>query len=630
MVVGRNERLTEDLVRDHFRQDAYPRLTSDEQKSADPRITKCLAAASKQGGSGIGKPEFLLHSPDAPGFVVVIECKADAAKHASQNLELVRDFAVDGALHYAKHLSTAFDVIAIGVSGETPATMRVSTYRRLKGATTSEELRDEHGTITTLLGFADYQRLRNFDPEVRKRTLGELMAFSRELHDYMRDYAKVSEAEKPLLVSGILIALKDDSFGRTYRNFRSDVLPRELYGAIARQVEDAELPHAKRQVMLQPYSFLETHPELAKVQPGATESPLQRLVADIDEHVRPFISTYVDVDVIGQFYGEFLRYTGGDKKGLGIVLTPHQVTELFAKLANVGPDDTVLDTCAGTGGFLISAMREMDAKAGNDPTKLKRIRAQGLVGVEQQPAMFSLAASNMILRGDGKANLYQGSCFDPAITAAIAAGSARHPRPTVGLMNPPYSQKGVGLHELDFIDHLLDCLTPGSLGVVIVPMSCAIDTKHPKRAEILAKHTLVAVMSMPDELFYPVGTVTCIMVFRAHQPHAFAPQSTWFGYWKRDGFIKTKDRGRIDLNQEWPARRDEWLDGYNNRRVAAGESVLHRVGAGDEWCAEAYMETDYSKLTAADFEVVVRNYALFLLNGDEGVEEAVEDQAEAA
>ena len=41
-----------------------------------------------------------------------------------------------------------------------------------------------------------------------------------------------------------------------------------------------------------------------------------------------------------------------------------------------------------------------------------------------------------------------------------------------GLMNPPYSQKGVGLHELDFIDHLLDCLAPGSLGVAIVPMSC--------------------------------------------------------------------------------------------------------------------------------------------------------------
>lgn len=38
-----------------------------------------------------------------------------------------------------------------------------------------------------------------------------------------------------------------------------------------------------------------------------------------------------------------------------------------------------------------------------------RIRKSGLIGIEQQPNMFALAASNMILRGDGKANLYQGS-----------------------------------------------------------------------------------------------------------------------------------------------------------------------------------------------------------------------------
>ncbi len=41
--------------------------------------------------------------------------------------------------------------------------MKVSTFRRLKGATTAEELRDENGPITTLLGFDDYQRLRNFE-----------------------------------------------------------------------------------------------------------------------------------------------------------------------------------------------------------------------------------------------------------------------------------------------------------------------------------------------------------------------------------------------------------------------------------------------------------------------------------
>jgi hypothetical protein len=80
------------------------------------------------------------------------------------------------------------------------------------------------------------------------------------------------------------------------------------------------------------------------------------LIHRLNEKVWPFISVYHDFDVVGQFYGEFLKYTGGDKKALGIVLTPRHVTELFALLANVTTNSRVLDICAGTGGFLISAM----------------------------------------------------------------------------------------------------------------------------------------------------------------------------------------------------------------------------------------------------------------------------------
>ena len=55
----------------------------------------------------------------------------------------------------------------------------------------------------------------------------------------------------------------------------------------------------------------------------------------LNQKVWPFISVYHDFDVVGQFYGEFLKYTGGDKKALGIVLTPKHITELFSLLANV-------------------------------------------------------------------------------------------------------------------------------------------------------------------------------------------------------------------------------------------------------------------------------------------------------
>lgn len=145
-------------------------------------------------------------------------------------------------------------------------------------------------------------------------------------------------------------------------------------------------------------------------------------------------------------------------------------------------------------------------------------------------------------------------------------------------------------------------------------MSCAI-APHSARDELLKYHTLEAVMSMPEELFYPVGIVTCVMVFTANIPHATSNRKTWFGYWKNDGFLKTKHRGRIDIYGRWPAIRNRWVEMFRNREVHAGESITQMVSAKDEWCAEAYMETDYQKLTKADFEQAVRKYAAFKLLG---------------
>ncbi len=405
-------------------------------------------------------------------------------------------------------------------------------------------------------------------------------------------------------MSGILIALSDKAFARNYRDYDYDELPGELFNAIRRCIEKARIPRAKKENILQPYTFITVHPEFPKVDKKTNESPLYRIVADIEQHVMPFVNVHHNFDVVGQFYGEFLRYAGGDAS-LGIVLTPKHITELFAKMARLTTQSRVLDICAGTGGFLIAAMIEMIGATQSEDER-KRIKEHGLIGVESQPKMFALAASNMILRGDGKANLFQGSCFEEKIAKQI-----RGYKPTVGLINPPYSQKGDGLHEFNFIYQMLECLEPGSTGIVLVPVGCAVKT-HPMRSTILAKHTLEAVASLPDLLFTPVGVVPCLMVFTAHQPHESNPHhKTWFGYWKHDGFTKTKYQGRIDLDNQWPTIRDQWLSAFYNRQVIPGFSVLQKVSADDEWCAEAYMETDYADITQESFEREIKKYVAF-------------------
>ncbi len=432
------------------------------------------------------------------------------------------------------------------------------------------------------------------------------MAFSRELHDFMRDHAKLTESEKPLVVSGTLIALRSKAFVASYDILTPEELQKEWMRVIKEEIQKADIPKAKKENMAQPYSSIAVHPELGKPAKAYPKGALHELIKRLNEKVWPFISIYHDFDVVGQFYGEFLKYTGGDKKALGIVLTPRHITELFAYLANVSKDSKVLDICAGTGGFLISAMHKMMKDAATEEER-EQIRKHGLIGVEQQPNMFALAASNMILRGDGKANLHQGSCFDDAIAKAIRAHKC-----DIGMLNPPFSQGDEDLHELYFVKHMLDSLNKGGTGIAIVPIACAI-SGHTARTEILKHHTLEAVMSMPDDLFYPVGTVTCIMVFTAKIPHATSNKKSWFGYWKRDGFTKTKHLGRVDLSHQWASIRDHWVTMFRNREVHAGESVMQQVTANDEWCAEAYIETNYEKVAGSDFLNGIKNYLAYQL-----------------
>ncbi|MBD8123853.1 N-6 DNA methylase [Pseudomonas lutea] len=625
---SKNERQTENLVRNKLRDFGYYEpengISVEEQKSEIAKVKGLLSKSSKNAKGNAGYPEFIISNLKDTAFLIVFECKPDVKKHESPARDRPVDYAVDGVLHYSKHLAQQYTVLAVAVSGTTTSSMKVSNFLIPAGSSDVKELVNESGVpVTEIIPYDDYYRLASFDPDVAKKRHSDLLAFSRELHELIWTKAKISEEDKPLLVSGTLIALMNASFMKTFSSLPAEDVQESWLGSIKKELDKAEIPQAKKDTMLQPYSTIAVHPNLGRPDTKtAREYPdgvFKEIISRICDNVWPYINIYHDFDVVGQFYGEFLKYTAGDKKSLGIVLTPRHVAELFSLIANVGPESKVIDICAGTGGFLISAMQHMLKKAVTDEER-NDIKKNRLIGIENNPKMFALAASNMILRGDGKANLHQASCFDDAVIKAV-----KKLKPNVGVLNPPYAQSksDAELHELYFVKQMLECLDPGSVGIAIVPMSCAISS-NPVREELMKHHTLDAVMSMPQELFYPVGTVTCIMVWTAGKPHAKSAKKTWFGYWRDDGFVKTKHKGRIDQNDVWPEIRDRWVEMYRNREVHAGESVIQSVTAADEWCAEAYMETDYSTLTQTDFESVVRNYALFKLFGQKNNQEQVE------
>jgi type I restriction enzyme M protein len=621
----KNERITENLVRDQLRDLDYYSEDNDavveEQKSQIEDVRRILKNASKTGKGGMGYPEFIISTPSTSDFLVIFECKADIKHHESPNRDQPKDYAVDGALHYGAKLAKEFHVIGVAVSGQTKSSLKISTFIYPKGGNTYKELTTKNNVkIDKIISLPDYIEHGTFDPDVTRRRFADLMAFSRELHDFMRDHAKLTESEKPLLVSGTLIALRNTPFATSFPSYTPEDLQKAWLRVIREEIEKAEIPKAKKFSMAQPYSTIAVHPELGKSTKAFPKGVLHELIRMLNERVWPFVSVYHDFDVVGQFYGEFLKYTGGDKKALGIVLTPRHIAELFTLLANLRKNSKVFDFCCGTGGFLVSSMNAMMRLAVTEEEK-KYIRNHCLIGVEQQPNMYALAASNMILRGDGKANLYQGSCFDLAIVKALKAHKC-----DVGMINPPYSQKDEESQELVFVREMLNILVKGGTGIAIVPITCA-TAPHPIREELLKHHTLEAVMSMPSELLYPVGTITCIMVFTAHLPHAESDKKTWFGYWRDDGFVKTKHKGRIDLDERWPAIRDQWVSTFRNRDEIPGLCVKQAVTAADEWCAEAYLETDYSTISETDFEQEIKKYIVYrLMNEIDSNEDDMEEE----
>jgi type I restriction-modification system DNA methylase subunit len=244
------------------------------------------------------------------------------------------------------------------------------------------------------------------------------------------------------------------------------------------------------------------------------------------------------------------------------------------------------------------------------PQESESIRQNLLYGIEFDDGLYTLAVANMIIRQDGKSNIYKGDCFNPDIAAEIKAKNIN-----IGLINPPYSQ--TDKCELEFIEQLLEMLAVGGTGVAVVPMSCAIGTKFKNvRERLFKRHTLKAVFSMPDDIFYPTGTNPCVMVWEAHKPHD-SKQETFFGYCKNDGFVKRKKLGRIDYYGTWKEIEEKWLKLYRNRDVEDGFSARQCVAHSDEWLCEAYMKTDYSRLTQKDFQKTVNDYLAYLVKAGE-------------
>lgn len=258
-------------------------------------------------------------------------------------------------------------------------------------------------------------------------------------------------------------------------------------------------------------------------------------------------------DVLGQFYEVFLKYGNGAKE-IGIVLTPRHITRFAAETVGITNQDIVLDPACGTGGFLVAAFDRV--RVNGTPIQLNVFKQNNLFGIEQDSAVAVLAIVNMIFRGDGKNNIVEGNCFSTNLISKTNEGhhSAAYSKipPKKGnepvtkvLMNPPFSLPTSPDKEYRFVSRALSFMADGGILFSLLPLDCmfgAHEEKVWRQTELLANHTLLAVISFPDELFYPAAMKQVVgVIIRKGFPHPKSQPVFWARI-ANDGQVKVKSR----------------------------------------------------------------------------------------
>ncbi|MDY6155177.1 MAG: N-6 DNA methylase, partial [Agathobacter sp.] len=593
-------------------------------------LDNALKTASKSGTGNVGFPEYIGTVHD---YIIVIEDKADLSKHVKytgniidMETQSVKDYAINGALFYAKHLiknTNYTKVIAFGISGNekrhkiSPLYVDETEYYR--------ELPEVESFISFNKNNINEYYIKEIlqeQTDTEKET-AEILRDAAELHEDLRNYGNLKDIDKPLVVSGILLALNEAE----HKNFDISRLNgddmktdgQKIYEAIEANLKRSQVaPDVKRDKLLSQFSIIKDTTILNQFNDTLGKTPLRYYTEFLYERIYKCIKyTQSAEDYLGRFYGEFMSYSGGDGQSLGIVLTPKHITELFCDLVDLKSTDIVLDPCCGTAGFLIAAMHNMfeqvikskQLKTNDDirnDIDIRNIRRNQLHGFELQTYMFTIATTNMILRGDGKSNLINDDFL------AQDADKLQLKCATVGMMNPPYSQgskKNPNLYEICFTEHLLDSLSSGARCAVIVPQSSMIGNSKEEQAvkeSILKHHTLEGVISLNKDTFYGVGVVPCIAVFTAGEPHTKNKVSKFINF-EDDGWKVSPHTGLLETESAKDKKQhllDVWFDRIEDTEKFCVKST---VEAEDEWLYSFYyFNADIP--TDNDFRETVGNY----------------------
>jgi len=464
-------------------------------------------------GLGLNRPDFLLCLDGVP--MIVIETKNEYQKHKA---------AIDEAVGYADMINGTgrYSIrFAIGVAGDDERGYIVKVKFRKNNVW--EDLKSNNFVVTALLSKKECRKALgadNYTMQVDMPSSADFIDAAIELSNVLRK-AKVEPQLRPKVIGAVTAALYYGDIDISNEDYLKQIntLSRKAIQD-CRNLEDGKKKKLIESIRLSGSDYERLNPFILRI-----VSILHQL------NVRAVLQS--DTDFLGMFYEAFLRY-GYDNNAMGIVFTPRHIARFCADLTGVEIGHKVIDITCGTGGFLVAAFDKLKEICRSDKESLSLVK-ESIYGYDTNPTVWALACLNMFFRGDGKSHIENSSSLTDESRKVVRKTCNR------AFLNPPFHQEGEPEH--DFIDASMDALMPGGLfaGVIYAGVFADSDNKV-WREKFLSKHTLLAMISLPDDLFYPAASApTTIMIAKAHIPQNMDKSVFMAKIWN-DGYEKLKGK----------------------------------------------------------------------------------------
>ncbi|HHR6142531.1 TPA: N-6 DNA methylase [Providencia alcalifaciens] len=631
-----------------------------EQNPLNNEIDKALNDYfSKNGGVGGNRPDVKLLLKDQQGnaYPILIEYKGYKDKLVKlsidgivdnqtpknqPNFKNINNYAVNGAVHYANallHHTSYTDIIAIGMTGFIDDTgilqHEIGVYYVSK---------NNLGTGQKVAEYSDFSFLAepNFNEFIAKVKVLQLSLEELELlkskkereidaclvklnNDIYQNESGLGENDRVYLVAASIIATigipgkvkpleKSELKSSTEVGYTDgDIIVNKINSFLHYK----ELPETKKSLIIRTLQNTLTTENINKVVNG--ESQLKRVFTKIVDDLGIYYKIGLTTDFTGKLFNEMYSWLGFSQDKLNdVVLTPSYVATLLVKLARVNKDSYVWDFATGSAGLLVAAMNEMlnDAKNSiTSPEELRskeaHIKAEQLLGLELLSSVYMLAILNMILMGDGSSNILNKNSLTDFDGKYGFGQVDKHFPANAFVLNPPYSAQGNGMV---FVEKALSMMNSG-YAAIIIQGSAGSGKAKAINQKILKKHTLIASIKMPIDLFIGKSSVqTYIYVFKVNQAH-HRDEMVKFIDFSNDGYTRTnrkKASNNLKDTDHAKERYQEVVDlvrfGKSKLNILTEQEYFENTidpDNGSDWNQSVPVDT---KPTLDDFKRTVSNY----------------------